>query len=388
VAILAECPYCRRKQSIRNKICKKCGSNLDQAKKSQKVNYWISYYIGNKQRREKIGYSITEAKDEEGKRRGQKRDGKLLNIDRKMTFNDLIAWYLELTKVKELKSYSTIKTYLKKFNEEFGSKQIATIKLINLEDLQEKRKVQGLKAKTIDDEMNYTKSMIIKAWDNDLIGGEVVKAFKRLKPMLKRHTNKRDRILTVAEYQKLYDVADRHIKKILAVGYWTGMRKGEILNLTWDRVDLKNRLISLQAKDTKEGKAKNIPIGPKLHKVMKKIPRALHSQHVILFNGKRIKRHFTAALKKACDKAGIQWGREVQGGFIFHDIRHSFVTDMRKAGVEKSVRAAITGHSLVDMDDRYNVVDEKDKMNAIKALESYRDSETIDHFIDHENINN
>jgi integrase len=377
MAILAECPYCRRKQSTHNKLCKKCGENLDQAKKSQKVNYWISYYIGNKQRREKIGYSIAEARDAEGKRRGQKRDGKLFDFNRKMTFDKLSEWYLRLAKTEALKSYPTIKTYLKKFNEEFGSKKIATIKLMDLEDLQEKRKAQGLKAKTIDDELNYTKSMIIKAWDNDLIGGDALKAFKRVRPMLKRHTNRRDRVLTVPEYQKLLAFSPKHLKDIIAMGYWTGMRKGEILKLTWDKVELKNRLIKLEAGDTKEGQAKIIPIGAKLYKVMRKIPPALHDPHVILFNGKPIRRHFTAALKTACKDVGIKWGREVKGGFIFHDLRHTFVTDMRKAGIQKSVRAAITGHALTDMDDRYNVVDEKDKLEAIERLEAYRDLEVV-----------
>jgi hypothetical protein len=101
------------------------------------------------------------------------------------------------------------------------------------------------------------------------------------------------------------------------------------------------------------------------------------AHHVILFNGKPIRRHFTAALKAACANAGIQWGREEQGAFIFHDLGHPFVTDMQKAGVQKSVRAAITGHGLTDMDDRYHVVYEKDKLEAIKILEDYRKVVTI-----------
>ena len=39
------------------------------------------------------------------------------------------------------------------------------------------------------------------------------------------------------------------------------MRKGEIINLTWDKVHLKERFIELEAEDVKEGKEKTIPLG-------------------------------------------------------------------------------------------------------------------------------
>ena len=79
-------------------------------------------------------------------------------------------------------------------------------------------------------------------------------------------------------------------------------------------------------------------------------------------------------LQSVCEKAGIIWGRDVKGGFIFHDLRHTFVTDMRKAGVSKSVRMSITGHSPKDMDDRYNRVDDEDKHEAVRQLEVFRAS--------------
>ena len=47
MAILAECPICHRKQSIRNKACK-CGLSLDTAKKNKKVFYHIVYRVDGK----------------------------------------------------------------------------------------------------------------------------------------------------------------------------------------------------------------------------------------------------------------------------------------------------------------------------------------------------
>ena len=44
-----------------------------------------------------------------------------------------------------------------------------------------------------------------------------------------------------------------------------------------------------------------------------------------------------------CKEAGIQYGRE--GGFVFHDLRHTAKTIARMAGVDKNVRMVIFGHS-------------------------------------------
>jgi integrase len=48
------------------------------------------------------------------------------------------------------------------------------------------------------------------------------------------------------------------------------------------------------------------------------------------------------ALKKACKVAGITCGRFAKDRFVFHDLRHTFNTNMRKAGVTESVIMAVT----------------------------------------------
>ena len=72
MALLCECPACHKKQGAKNKLCS-CGEELDKAKRSGRVKYWISYYLTNgKNRREQIGYSLEEAQAADGKRKAKK----------------------------------------------------------------------------------------------------------------------------------------------------------------------------------------------------------------------------------------------------------------------------------------------------------------------------
>jgi len=392
VAILAECPCCHKKQSVRNKRCT-CGANLDRLKHSRKVRYWISYRMPDgKQKREAVSgdgvnpYSIEDARNMESKRRVQKKEKKIFDVtpDTKMTFSELAEWYLGLEKIRDLKSYKTIQVYLRKFNKEFGNTIVADIKLADLEGLQVKRKREGLASKTIDDEINYVKGMVIKAFDNDLVSAEVLKAFRRVKRLLRGHANRRRRVLSIWEYRAILANAPPHLKPILITGYWTGMRKGEIINMTWGRVDLKNRFIRLEASDTKEKQGKSIPIGTELLKVLSKLPRFLHNEHVFLYNGRPILNRFETALSSACKAAGIAYGKNEKGGFIFHDLRHTFATDMRRAGVPRTVTMSIMGHAIRDMNERYDTVEDWEKLDAIGRLETYR--RNVDQTVDQENL--
>ena len=60
----------------------------------------------------------------------------------------------------------------------------------------------------------------------------------------------------------------------------TGMRRGEIVGLTWDRVDLNNRVIYLER--TKSGRGRKIRMSADLTKVLRELESRGLGQHVFL----------------------------------------------------------------------------------------------------------
>lgn len=118
---------------------------------------------------------------------------------------------------------------------------------------------------------------------------------------------------------------------------------------------MKEGFITLRPEDTKTNKAWFIPLNSELMELFKAMPRGLPQISVFLKNGKPIT-SIRESFQSACRKANIT-------DFTFHDLRHTFTTNMRRAGVHDSVIMAITGHKTTAMFLRYNTVG-KDELKA------------------------
>ena len=373
MAILAECPVCHNRQSVRNKVCS-CGENLEKAKRSNRVQYSIVYWLpGGKQKRETVGTSLEEARDADGKRRVQKRENRIFDIlpQAEMTFKELSDWYLKLESVKSKKYFWNLELCLMKFNRVFGTRIVSDIKTSELEDYQAKRMNEGKAASTIDQEIGAAKAVVNKAFKDDLVGGHVLKRFQNIRRLLKGNSNQRKRVLTPDEFNRLVASARPYLKPILWTGYDAGMREGEVLSLTWEKVMLKERLIRLSAEDTKDGEPRDIPICEELYEILSRLPRGIQGNYPIFtYRGKMV-RDFRGGLKTACKNAKIPYGRSGDG-FVYHDLRRTFFTHARRADVQESVIMEITGHARHEVVDRYNQVSLDDMKRGIEKLMEYR----------------
>lgn len=380
MAILAECPICHKKQKTKNRLCS-CGADLDQAKRNQKVKYYIVYRVNGKQRWELADkpYSIENARACEGKRKGQKMENRILEIlpEAKMTFQELTDWYLALKPVKKLASYDRVRYALANFNKIFGNQIVGTIKPVELEDYQDAREGQGTAPATIDMEISIVKTMVTKAFDNDMVGGNTVKAFRKVKRKLKKGSNARKTLISPETYLKLVEKAPSHLRAIIIVDYNTGMRKGEIRKLRWPYIDRENMFIRLPKEVTKEGKPKNIPINHHVKRALDSIPRALNHDFVFTFKGNPIKHKdsLKRSFATACEDAGIPHGRKTPNGITFHDIRRSVKTNMLSAGIDKAHRDMILGHSLGGMDIHYLVPAEESLHEAMDKYTQWLDAQ-------------
>ncbi len=103
----------------------------------------------------------------------------------------------------------------------------------------------------------------------------------------------------------------------------------------------------------------------RVRSVLSGIPRHLHSKHVFL-NPKTMSpwRNIDRMFKRARRAIGME-------GLWLHDMRRSFVTKARRAGVPESVVMKMSGHRTREVFERYNIVSEADIQEGVRRLENF-----------------
>jgi integrase len=386
MAIKAECPLCHKKQTVKNKVCT-CGQDMDKAKRSKKVKYHITYRVNGKQKQEFVGRSIEDARNADAGRKTQKRENKLedmldIQADARMTFGEFTAWYIPIEKTRcETKGYSFRRKQncLDNFNAVFGDTIVRKVTLEKLERYKLDRSKE-VSERQVDYEIGEVKKMMRTAWNANKISGRTWKLFDSVEKVLKAGANVRKRKMEPQEYVTLEQHLASHHNPLCGLAIFTGMRPGEMLpinksskeestkGLTWDQIDFKNRMIVLEAEDTKTGEARKIPITDEILEILHSIPRDINCKHVFTYRGTPLS-SVIGGIKRACKDAGIPYGMNVKGGFVFRDLRTAADTLMARAGVPDVYRKALMGHKQAGMDRHYMHPDFEKDLRA--AMEKY-----------------
>ena len=127
MGLLVECPECKKRNSQKEKTCKKCGFAL--AKFSGRV-WWIEYYDHDKRlRRERIGPNKAAAEQRYREVLSTRTEGRYIkkSPDSRTLFKDLAQWYLDLPEVKAKRSYVRDKYSIRELLPHFGDRLLQDI---------------------------------------------------------------------------------------------------------------------------------------------------------------------------------------------------------------------------------------------------------------------
>jgi integrase len=305
-----------------------------------------------------IGPSRKDAEKIIAKRKTQVIENKFLDIRKEpapVKFYDFTKEYLQWAKAnKKPSTYKRDLSMLRQLNNEFEKKSIQEITTWQIEKYKARRK-EEIRPASVNRELALLKHMYSKAIEWGKCKESPAKKVKLLKGEVKRV-----RFLMPDEIQRLLSNCADHLKPIVTVALHTGMRKGELLGLKWDQVNFDQGIISLL--DTKNHERRDLPMNETIKATLSELEKEKKGPSVFCKEDgetfANVRRSFETALKKS----GIK-------DFRFHDLRHTFASNLVMEGVDIMTVKELMGHKDLSMTLRYSHLAPNHKAKAINILD-------------------
>lgn len=321
-------------------------------------NWYIDFTFKGQGIRESIGPSRKGAEKVISKKKAEIAENKYLDRRKEpdpIKFYDFAKEYLA-KRVKhntnKAESYRRTVSLMRQLSKVFDSRKLHEITQKEIESYQANRR-EKVKPATVNREVALLKHMFTKAMEWGKVEDSPAKKVKLLKGEVKRV-----RYLMPDEIQSLLSNCTEHLRAIVTVALHTGMRKGELLNLKREQVNFKQGFISLT--DTKNGERRDIP----MDETVKATLESIENKGSYFFTDKKgnsfkdVKKAFGTALTKT----GIK-------DFRFHDLRHTFASNLVMAGVELNIVGDLLGHKTPTMTKRYSHLSPAYKKRVVSILD-------------------
>lgn len=308
-----------------------------------------------------------------------------------VTFNELAERYEENFKTQ--KSFDGSKRYLLGIvKDHFGEKRLSDISYLDLETYRNIRKsipVRGENPRTdasVNREMALISHMLSKSVEWDILE---VSPFTKGKRLMFKENNQRLRFLTNDEIIKLLDACPLHLGHIVEVAIHTGMRRGELLSLKWEQI--RNGFIYLTI--TKSGKPRQVPINDTLATLFQVIRKEqkVGMEYVFIYSRKNKRKK--EAVGSAADVLNVVEGNPVSSlktsfssalrragiqDFKFHDLRHTFASQLVMNGVNLKAVQELLGHADIKMTMRYAHLSQDHLQDAVAVLNKLGNGRKMD----------
>jgi site-specific recombinase XerD len=325
-------------------------------------NWYIDFTFKGQRIRESIGPSRKDAQKVIAKRKTAIVENKFLDIRKEpapVKFHDFAKEYLQWAKAnKKPSTYNRDLYIMRQFDKEFERKTIQEITTWQIEKWKSRRK-EGLQAASVNRELALLKHMFSMALKWRRVKENPTKDVRGFKG-----ETKRVRFLMPEEVRKLLsncgDLLGGLLNPLVTLAVHTGMRKGELLGLEWERVNFEQGIISLF--DTKNHERRDIP----MDETAKATLRGLERKGDLIFpnkNGKQIDGvPLYFAFHEALKKSGIN-------DFRFHDLRHTFASNLVMEGIDIVTVKELLGHKDLKMTLRYSHLAPSHKAKAVNILD-------------------
>lgn len=278
----------------------------------------------------------------------------------KIKFKDFGKEYLEKYAKVNKRSWLRDEISIAHLDEFFNGKSLSEITPKDVESYKAHRQT-AVGNTTINRELACLKCAFNQAIKWGYVKENPVRSVKLFK-----ENNQRVRFLEPQERDRLLAYCPSHLKPIVITALNTGLRRGELLNLTWADVDFDRCIIRVS--QSKSGEPRYIPMNNFLTETLQNVTKRVNSPYLFGDESgtpyKSVKKSFNTAVKRA----GIK-------DFHFHDLRHCFASYLIMSNVDLRTVQELMGHKGITMTLRYSHLSPAHKQSAVDKLEDFMTGE-------------
>jgi integrase len=323
--------------------------------------WWVQVWVDGKRiRQSSESTKKSDAVKLRDKLLGKRARGELsASIATRVLIGELLDDVLQ-SDIKASTKYIWEKVIEKSLRPFFGHMKAQRLATDHMDEYRAKRKAAGASDSTANRELSILRTALHNGRKRTPPKVLVVPYF----PMVKE-TNIRKGFLSDEQYVALRDALPPELRALFVCGYFTGIRKSELLAIEWDAVDFEARIITLAQGETKNQSARTVPIAEGdmydlLIAAKRERDESWPGVAPVFARGTAVIKDFRGAWDKACTAASVP-------ELTFHDLRRTAVRNMRRDGIPQVVRMRISGHKTDSMERRYSIVDSED-LNMAREL--------------------
>jgi integrase/recombinase XerC len=242
-------------------------------------------------------------------------------------------------------SFTSIMLFLR-FYGTSGKNDIAQIKRSDLEAFIEHEQDRGMHISTVKTRTASIVAFLHFLMEQDVIPLSILKKTIRFKlpDALPRAMNPKD-------VKKLIEaVNDARDRALILLLLRTGVRIGEVLGLTVNDIDLKEKKVRLMEGE-KNNMGRVVYLSNDAAFALKRWLSVRNNEEQHLFYGQRGRLCYSAA--RSCFVKYLKKARLDQKGYTVHCLRHTYASELLNAGMRLEVLQQLLGHEDIEITRRY-----------------------------------
>lgn len=244
------------------------------------------------------------------------------------------------------------------------------LRTVHIEDFRDALLAEGLAPQTVKHLLGLVRRLLRFAVHRGLCAAPDP---ARLRFVMPRVDNRKTECLTPDQAVRLLTALDEEPDQVLAslvrFALVTGMRRGALLHLRWDDVDMLRGFITLRGDVAKKRRTDTIPLTDEARRILEKLPR--NDVHVFAANDGPLDRGLRPLLRRIKHKANLPLDFRP-----LHGLRHTYASWLASSGkVDLYTLQRLLTHENPAMTQRYaHLADESVRRAAAVADVFYGDA--------------